>query len=274
MPLRTLGTKLRKSGVAVKDDALPTVLGELVESGRAFEHPVGRSTKNASPRYWHRSAEDYVAGALAAALPRQREWTPSQLRRLVPKAYHDLLDERVGRLLEAGELFEAPSRGKTRKLSTSRTRPSEALTAAQLKSLRGVLARVNELRRPALRFEALLEFLDASGEPSTDRLRGSDAEPTEELLLRFYAEDLPRREGLRSMPIPWTWRRYEAHCERRGAAPDLGAFQAMLRALEASRRVALTVHDAPASIPEAERRILETRGRGRVMYYWTPIAPP
>ena len=272
LPLSTLGTRLRKAGIGLKNDELRRVLDGLVRDGVAFEHPIARVGSNASPCYWHRSAAEYVRASLEEALPRQVEWSLPQLRRLVPKAYHDMLEEQVGELLAARRLFEAPSRGKTRKVRTTPPRPSEALTAAQVKSLRGVLARLNELRRPALRLEELVSYLDGDGPAPQLRPPAKAEELTEDLLLSFYAEDLPRREGLRSMPVPWTWRRYESHCAARGTAPDRAAFHALLRALHSEGRVALAVHDAPVSIPAADKSVLMTREDGRVFYYWTPIA--
>jgi hypothetical protein len=272
LPLSTLGTRLRKAGIGLKNDALRVVLDELVRDGVAFEHPVARRGSNPSPCYFHRSAGEYVRASLETALSRQEEWSLPQLRRLVAQAYHDLLEEQVGDLLAAGRLFDAPFRGKTRKVRTTPPRPTEGLTAAQLKSLRGMLARVNELRRPALRLEEVRALLDGA-QPAVEAPvdKGPSPELTEELLLRFYAQDLPRREGLRSMPIPWTWRRYEAHCA--GTAPDPEAFHGLLERLQSEGRVALAVHDAPGSIPEAERRLLRTRDDGRVIFYWTPIGP-
>jgi hypothetical protein len=124
LPLSTLGTRLRKAGIGLRNDALRELLDELVRDGVAFAHPVTvRRGSQPSPCYWHRSTEDYVQGTLEAALGRQPEWSLAQLRRLVPKAYHDLLEERVGGLLAAGRLFEAPSRGKTRKVRRPRRGP-------------------------------------------------------------------------------------------------------------------------------------------------------
>jgi hypothetical protein len=271
LPLSTLGTRLRKGGLGLKNDELREVLDALVRDGVAFEHPIARAGSNASPCYWHRSAADYVRASLEEALPRQVEWSLPQLRRLVAKAYHDLLEEQLGGLLAAGRLFEAPARGKTRKVRTTPPRPSEGLTAAQVKALRGVLARVNELRRPALRLEEVVAYLDGEGSAPSVGRPPETTELTEELLLSFYADDLPRREGLLSMPIPRTWRRYESHCEARGATPDREAFHALLRKLHSEGRVALAVHDAPVSIPEEDKAVLMTRQDGRVIYYWTPI---
>jgi hypothetical protein len=93
-------------------------------------------------------------------------------------------------------------------------------------------------------------------------------------LRRLYAEDLERRGGLRSMPIPWTWRRYASLCSSEGQEPDLEAFHALLARLHRESRVSLAVHDVPASIPDAERSVLPARGDGWPYYYWTPVDPP
>jgi len=270
LPLSTLGTRVRKAGVRIRNDALGDELDGLVREGRAFPHPTSARGKKPSPRFWHRSAADLVRGALAEALPRQVEWTPSQLRRLVPKAYHDLLDEQLGVLLAEGRLFEGPPKGRTRRLQTEPPRPTQALTAAQMKSLRSVLSRVNTVRRPALSLDELLEVLDGTAPAGPP-----DAAPEldEALLRRLYDEDLARRQGLRSMPIAWTWERYASLCAARSATPDLSQFHALLRKLHAESRVALAVHDATTSIPESERAVLPTREDGRTYYYWTPVDP-
>ncbi len=269
VPLVTLGTRLRKAGVPVKNDGLGPLLRLLAREGRAFEHPVGRQSRNPSPRYWHRSAEEYVERALAQALAGSGEWTEGRLRQRLPKAYHDLVDEAIGRLLSAGRLFEGPAKGKTRKLNTRPPVPSEALGAVQIRSLRTMLERINALRRPPLRLEELVAFLDG-------RLSGPDrpvhsGRITEELLLRFYTEDLPRREGLKSMPIPWTWRRYVDYCKRAAAVPDRPGFHRLLNELSAAGRVALAVHDAPSRLSQEDLEAAERTPEGRVVYYWTPL---
>ncbi|MGH8488305.1 MAG: hypothetical protein ACREXS_05415 [Gammaproteobacteria bacterium] len=266
VPLLTLGMRLRKAGVPVKNDALGPLLRQLAGEGRAFEHPV------VSPRYWCRTAEEYVERALAQALAGGGEWTEGKLRQRFPKAYHDLVDEAIGRLLSAGRLFEGPAKGKTRKLNSRPPVPSEALGTVQIRSLRTMLERINALRRPPLRFEELVAFLDG-------RLSGSDrpvhsGRITEELLLRFYAEDLPRREGLKSMPIPWTWRRYVDYCKPAAAVPDREGFHRLLNELSSTGRVALAVHDAPSRLSQEDFEAAERTPEGRVVYYWTPLGGP
>ena len=73
------------------------------------------------------------------------------------------VEEQVGALLATGALHPAPARGRSQKFRTAPPRPTEALTAAQLQSLRRLVGRVNELRRPALAFDDLLVLLDGVG---------------------------------------------------------------------------------------------------------------
>lgn len=269
LPLVTFGTRLRKAGVPVKNNALGQLLKRLAREGRVFEHPIGRQSRNPSPRYWHRSAKEYVDRALSEALARGGEWTEAKLHQRLPKAYHDLVDESIGRLLSAGRLFEGPAKGKTRKLSTRPPIPSEALGAAQIRSLRTILERVNALRRPPLRLDELVAFLD--GRPSGPERPAHPSCITEDLLLRFYAEDLPRREGLKSMPIPWTWQRYVDYCKQAAGVPDRPAFHRLLADLSAAGRIALAVHDAPSRLSQEDLDVVERSPEGRIMYYWTPL---
>lgn len=278
LPLSTLGTRVRKAGVRIKNDALGDELGRLARDGRVFSHPTSARGAKPSPRYWHRSAPDFVREALSAALPRQVQWTLSQLKRLVPKAYHGLLDEEVGALVAAGRLFDGPPKGRTRRLQTEPPRPTQALTATQLKSLRSVLTRINTVRRPALSLEELVEVLDGSASAAAQAAKaaqrsGTAPELNEALLQQLYDQDLPRRQGLRSMPIAWTWERYSSLSAARSATPSLSQFHALLRRLHTESRIALAVHDAKTSIPESERAVLPTREDGRLYYYWTPVDP-
>ena len=59
LPLSTLGTLVRRSGVPLGNPALREVLDRLVAAGVAFEHPVGNAA-NPSPRYWRRPASTFV----------------------------------------------------------------------------------------------------------------------------------------------------------------------------------------------------------------------
>ena len=275
LPLSTLGTMVRKQGLKVTNEALGPVLEGLATQGRAHEHPVSRKATNASRCFWYAPADTYVDALLARAIAPGGEWTDSQLRKTVPKAYHDLVDEAVGRLITGGKLFASVKRGATRRWQTSPPRVTEGLTAAQHQSLGTILQRVNALRRPALTITELLSFLDGDV-PSRPMTVGGDVKTateslTPEALMAFYAADLSRREGLRSMPIPWTWRRYVEASERHGDTPDRARFHRLLQELAASGRIALGRHDAPSRLSEEELAVVERTADGGVLYYWTPI---
>jgi hypothetical protein len=94
----------------------------------------------------------------------------------------------------------------------------------------------------------------------------------EERLLGWYAEDLPRRGGLRSVPIPWTFRRYREWCEARGVRADADLFHRVLEGMAERGRIALTDHDLPASVAVDEASLLRTTREGRLVYYWMALA--
>lgn len=275
MPLSTLGTTVRKEGLKISNDAVGLALDRLVKDGRVHEHPIARKASNASRCFWHASAEAYVDRLLVGAIAGGGEWTESQLRKTAKKAYHDLFDEAVGRLITSGKLFASPRTGATRRWQTSQPRVTDGLTAAQRKSLEAILGRVNALRRSALTITEVLAFLDGDSR-SRPATVGGDAKPpaeglTPETLMAFYAADLPRREGLRSMPIPWTWRRYVEASERRGHTPDMARFHKFLQDLAASGRIALSRHDTPSRLSEEELAVVERAPDGGIFYYWTPM---
>jgi hypothetical protein len=272
LPLSTLAKAIREEGLSITSAALVPVVDGLVEDGRIHEHPIARKTKTATRRFWNASPESYVDRVLAATIDGGGEWTESQLRKPVEMAYRELFDEAVGRLISAGRLYPSAKGGKTRRLQTSKPRPTEALTTAQRKSLEGILARVNAARRAAIRIDDLLAFLDGASVAGGNRAASTPEDAlTPEMLMAFYAADLARREGLRSMPIPWTWRRYAEDAQRRGTAPDKGHFQRLLRELADAGRIALSRHDTPGRVAEDELAILERTPDGGIVYYWTPV---
>src|SRR5258708_3917915 len=206
LPLSTLGTMVRKQLLKVTNEALGSVLDRLSSEGRVHEHPVGRKAANASRCFWHAPADTYVDALLAQAVAARGEWTDSQLRKAVPKAYHELVDEAVGRLITSGRLFASVKGGRTRRWQTSAPRVTEGLTTIQKKSLETILGRVNALRRPVLTMAELLAFLDGNM-PSRRINAGGGVErgtqgPTPETLMGVYAADRPPRARVPTTATP------------------------------------------------------------------------
>ena len=275
LPISTLVKTLGKEGLKVKAAALTAVLDGLVRDGRIHEHPIARQTKAATRRFWHGSPQSYVDQVLATTIASGGEWTEAQLKKPIEIAYRDLFDEGLGRLIAAGHLYASATRGTTRRFQTAPPRPTDSLTAPQRKALDGVISRVNAIRRPPIRMDELLALLDGPGAGVASSASAPSAPApkalTLEMLMAFYAADLPRREGLRSMPIPWTWRRYADDAQRSGTGPDKRAFHRMLRDLAEAGRIALTRHDTPGRLGQDELDLLEQTPDGGIFYYWTPM---
>jgi hypothetical protein len=87
-------------------------------------------------------------------------------------------------------------------------------------------------------------------------------------LREWYQKDLPKRGGLSSIPIPWTWSHYESWCSSNNVDPDLGQFQDLLRALGREGKVEFIPHSLTQSVPERESEIALRGPHGEVLYYW------
>jgi hypothetical protein len=268
LPASTLGTALRKSGLKIKQPELIERLRALAEAGVIHAHPT-KEAKNPAPRYWRSPAVEYALSALRATIAPRGRWTEAQLRSKVGKAYADYFDEALGTLLGQAAVFDVSGGGK-KAYATERPRATDALTASQVKALTGIVDKVNACRRAPLDLQALLDFLNggtaaAAPEPLAAALL------TEEQLLRWYVEELPRLGGLRSVPIPTTWHRYSEWCRSRGAATDADRFFSLLGRMAEQGKIAFTAHDTPSTLPDEVRGLLRRDSEGRLPYYWTVL---
>lgn len=110
-------------------------------------------------------------------------------------------------------------------------------------------------------------------EPIPERPSRKTGTVSESDLMKWYTMDLPAREGLRSMPLPWTWKRYVEHCTTRSWEPDRSAFLKLVNELADRGRIALSAHDAPYNLQANEVEICGGYDdQHRVLYYWTPIS--
>ncbi len=270
IPFSTLGKEARKSGIQIKNRELEKALEELIREGRVFRHPPSTSRQNASPCCFSKSPLQYTKELFLRILKSLPQWTENQLREKIPKAYREQFDEALGNLKNADLLFE---RKKGRKkvinyLTSIPPRPTDYLTSQRKKSLQETLTMVNEHRRNRLDFEVLLNFLDGEAQPQPQKL---DQDLSEELLVRWYGEDLTKRGGLRSMPIYLTWEHYERWCSGKGLKPNVDLFHHLLQEMEARNAIAFTPHNAPRDVPPDEVAILRRDNQSRLLYYWTVL---
>ncbi len=96
-----------------------------------------------------------------------------------------------------------------------------------------------------------------------------DRDLTEDLLVRWYTDDLPRLRGLRAVPVPWTWARYDAWCVSRNRRPHSELFQRHLLDMAARAVVGLTPHEHEGALTGDVLRVLPRTPAGYLAYYWT-----
>lgn len=262
-------TELRTSGIKIGKAKLNDLLNNLVAQSRAVRHPPARNIKNASTFYFSKSPLRYIEELLFKTLQHYVECTVAQLRDEIPKAYQEqFFDEALGNLKNEGILFERHKNKRTylTLIPPQSARPSDYLNSQRKKSLQETLNIINQHRRTDLNLEALLAFLDGESLTQSQRI---DQELSKEQLVTWYGEDLEKRGGLRSMPIPWTWKRYLDWCTENGFKPNRDRFHELLKDMANRSSISLTSHDSPYNLPKEEVDILQTNQKGHPIYYWT-----
>jgi hypothetical protein len=94
------------------------------------------------------------------------------------------------------------------------------------------------------------------------------AELTDKIWRRWYEKDLPRRGGVSTVPIPWTWRRYVQWCSDNGVRADSDQFLSTLRDLAQSGRIELVPHSLTHQLPPDEVKLCLRGECGETLYYW------
>lgn len=263
---------VKADGHTTTTSEVSATLERIVSEGRAFRHPSGSRSAGSARAYGRQSAHAFVMERLQEAVRTGTEFSLTDLRRAVTKAYAGLIDEAIGDLLREGKLFEKPGGGKTKKFTTKPLPPTSVLTAAQRRSLDTILTKVNTFRTRPLSVTDLLNFLDGAGMDATTAIaRASTRALTLDSLTELYRLDLPSRGGLTSMPIPMTWRRYAKAVEAEGGTPDRAGFERVLLDSAAAGLIEVTPHEWPATLPAEDLAVSIRAPDGRILYYWRPI---
>jgi hypothetical protein len=126
---------------------------------------------------------------------------------------------------------------------------------------------VNRHRRASISLDELRSFLDGSDVMGVSKAEES-GRPSEDLLREWYQKDLPRRGGLTSIPIPWTWGHYELWCLSRKLRPDLVLFQDFMWGLHRAGKVDLIPHSMTQELSARESELSLRSQHGEVLYYW------
>ncbi len=241
-----------------------TILGELKVSGDAFEFPPERIGRE--PRFGSTSPVEVLAARIVGKVREAGgRVTVRQARESLPKWGKGYFDQCIGKLVKEGRLFYLTVRFKY--ILLSQPTPFDHLLPRQVTALKEILERVNRFRKRRLPLEELQAFLNGS-----DAVKVSTPEesglPSEDLLRGWYQKDLPKRGGITSIPIWWTWGHYESWCLSNNMRPDLVQFHDLMRSLHRTGKIDLIPHSRTQEIPAREVE-LSLRGQyGEVLYYW------
>ena len=137
------------------------------------------------------------------------------------------------------------------------------LLQRQVSALKEVIERINRHRKKSITLEEVRDLLNGSLEVSR-----TSCHITAALLRRWYDDDVVERGGVSTVPISWTWARYESWCRSHSLVPDLGHFHESFRGLQKSRKIELIPHSGTENLSERESEISLTNERGEVLYYW------
>lgn len=257
--------KTAVSSTSAKEiESVRGVLEELRASGDAFEFAPERT--GAEVRFWCVAPADWLGDRIVSKLKDAGgRLTLSQARSSLRKWETRYFDQSVGKLVKDGRLFYLTVRSKY--LLLSAPTPFDHLLPRQVTALKEILERVNRHRKSMLSLEEIKAFLDGSQLTEVATLETS-GQPSEDLLREWYRKDVPRRGGLSSIPIPWTWAHYESWCLSGKVRPDVARFQDFLWGLHRAGKVELIPHSMTQEISTREAELSLRGQHGEVLYYW------
>ncbi len=254
-----LGSSGKKSIELVQKNLL-----DLKISGSIFEFPPERAGYEI--RFGKVSPTDWLSNKIVTMVKKAGgRLTVTQVRNSLQKWEVGHFDESIGRLVKEGKIFYLTVRFKY--LLSAPPSPFDHLLPRQVTAAREILERINRHRQRHLSMEELRTFLDGLADQTAAPTSGS-LELTEELLHTWHEQDLPKRGGLTSIPIHWTWSHYEGSCKSGKVKPNLDYFQDFLRNLHRSGKIELIPHSMTQEIPKREMEISLRSQHNEVLYYW------
>jgi len=243
---------------------LQNTLLSLKTSGQIFEYPPERAGRGA--RFGSIPPTDWLSNKIVTMVKEAAgRLTLRQVRESLRKWETGYFDEALGKLVKDGRLFYLTVRFKY--VLSSPPNPSDYLLPRQVTALREILERVNRHRNKSLTIEEMRVFLDMGNLAKVSPVEDF-GKPSEELLCEWYHKDLPKRGGLSSIPIPWTWVHYESWCSSNKLRPDLTQFQTLIWNLHRAGKIELISHSMTQSLSERESELSLKSQHGEVFYYW------
>jgi hypothetical protein len=235
---------------------------ELIRSKSAFEHPPLK--RGQRKRFWKGSPAAVTEAKILRLLAGKHRLTLRTVRDAIPTAYRGFFDEALGSLMRDKKVHPLTV-GKTKYLLNRPPRPTEPLLRRHLVALKEIIERVNPHRKARLSVTDVVNFLDGS---EIVFETGLTPHIPEELISSWYKKDLARLMGSKSVPILWTWTRYENWCLEQGAEASLSAFQDRLKQLAHVGKIELVPHGRSEPIDPVELPIAIKTDLGELLYYW------
>jgi len=241
------------------------ILNELKTCSHAFEFPPERRGRRV--RFGHVPPADWLGARIMGMLREAGgRLTLGQVRKNLRKWENGYFDEAIGKLVKEERLFSLTL--KCKYFLSSRPSPFDHLLQRQVSALREILERINRHRSGKLSLEGLKAFLNGAAVTGVPPPVQDSGQPSEALLGEWYRKDLPKRGGLSSIPVSWTWAHYESWCLSVNARPDLGRFQDFMRDLHRAGKIEFIPHSMTQELPAREAELSLRGQHGEVLYYW------
>ncbi len=238
-------------------------LMELIRSESVFEHPPRK--RGERERFWRESPAAWTEARILGTLAKKEKLTLRAVRESIPTSYRGLFDEALGSLMREKRVHSLTV-GRTKYLMNRTPKPTEHLLRRHFSALAEIIERLIPHCKTKLSVNEVVGFLDRFGttEPVSEPFR----EIPEGVMYSWYREDLSRLMGSKSVPIPWTWIRYENWCREQGSGADLPGFQNRLKELALLGKIELVAHGMSEPIEPAELSIAIKTEQGELLYYW------
>lgn len=263
-PLKNIDKALKTRKLIAKDESAAALLDAMAKDAMLHVHPA--ATAAGGPLYSRLSVAQYLGDKVHALIAGAKKPLTSAQIKTKLKRYGDHVDAALAALLAQGKAcwFKV---GKKSLLYAHKPRPTAALSAAELKTLKKLLDAINKNRVKPISPDALLAFLDAEGAGAAPKV--VTTQELIPLLKQWYREDIHLMRGSRALPIPYTWKRYEQWARERGMEPDAAIFREALWAMQKAEEIGLVHHDKPSEIPSEERICLPVTSEGFTIYFWS-----
>ena len=234
------------------------LLEELRSAGRTFEFPPEK--EGFSKRFWSVSPLEFVCGRILRLVQDSGgRITQQGGRAALNKWETEYFDQAIGKLVREKKLFYLTVRYKF--LVSERPTPFDHLLQRQVTALREILERVNRHRVSRLSMDELKALLNGLETEGSVRI-------TEEILRKWYDQDVSRRGGVKTVPLSWTWERYDVWCKSNKVEPDLKGFHDSFLQLQRAGKIELMPHDRTQELSKRELELSLRTRYGEVLYYW------